>query len=170
MSNFKAWKGQKYNALPSENAAKQRNRLFISHICLFIIYLLAFTVTATLNLQNEKDNNMVAYEDDLKKIDRTSVKLRGQEGYLAGLDVMHELHYHCIDHIRQILQCHSDISVHTFEWDPVLPYPVMKPVIERECKKWEPIYEWAKYRSPSLENGSYLEHPVLGELSFLSGA
>ncbi|PQE29577.1 hypothetical protein CJF30_00009187 [Rutstroemia sp. NJR-2017a BBW] len=35
---------------------------------------------------------MVAYEQDLKKINRTSVKLRGQEGYLAGLDVMHELH------------------------------------------------------------------------------
>ncbi|PQE30342.1 hypothetical protein CJF32_00008224 [Rutstroemia sp. NJR-2017a WRK4] len=59
IQNFKVWKGQKYNALPSENAAKQRNWLFISHICLFIIYLLAFTVAATLNLQNEKFDNSI---------------------------------------------------------------------------------------------------------------
>jgi hypothetical protein len=59
IQNFKVWKGQKYNALPSENTAKQRNWLFISHICLFIIYLLAFTVAATLNLQNEVEVGLI---------------------------------------------------------------------------------------------------------------
>lgn len=38
------------------------------------------------------DNNAVVQEEDLKRVNRTSVLLRDRSGYLAGIDMFHELH------------------------------------------------------------------------------
>ena len=44
------------------------------------------------------DNNIIIQAGDLQKINRTSVLFRDNSGYLAGLDVFHELH--CLVRIK----------------------------------------------------------------------
>ncbi|KAK1993870.1 hypothetical protein LX36DRAFT_728702 [Colletotrichum falcatum] len=136
-----------------------------------------------------KYNNIVVRNDDLKNLNRTSVLLRDGSGYLAGLDVFHELHclniirenvfddyyklepqsereqhiLHCIDHLRQILMCHGDITPQTFEWVETKRYPVMKRQSAHVCRRWEPIVDWARQNEPSRKHGPILEHPQLGK-------
>ena len=43
-------------------------------------------------LRNLKGQNLVISGDDLKAINRTSIALADGSGYLATLDVFHELH------------------------------------------------------------------------------
>ncbi|KAK0636388.1 hypothetical protein B0T17DRAFT_80527 [Bombardia bombarda] len=136
-------------------------------------------------------NNLVVQKYDVDQIGKpeTSVQLRDKSGYLSGLDVIHELHclnyirefaysdyyalhgqkknkdehiFHCIDHIREILMCHGDVAMHTYEWSPTKSEPVMKPQATHVCRKWEPIAEYARTHSPSHRNGPILEHPLLG--------
>ena len=38
------------------------------------------------------DNNLALPKHELDKVGKTSVELRGNRGYLASLDVIHELH------------------------------------------------------------------------------
>ena len=72
---------------------------------------------------------------------------------------------HCLDHIRAVLMCHGDTTVRTFEWIKTAHYPVLKPKTTRQCRRWDPIVEWAKSRYPSHENGPILEHPKYGRFT-----
>lgn len=72
---------------------------------------------------------------------------------------------HCIDHIRAVLMCHGDTTVRTFEWVKTAHYPVLRPKTTRQCRRWEPIVQWAKSRYPSHENGPILEHPKYGRFT-----
>lgn len=69
---------------------------------------------------------------------------------------------HCIDHLREILMCHGDIAVHTYEWGESTRYPLMKQKTLHECRKWEPIVAWAKQHDPAMLPMPILENPQLG--------
>ncbi|KAK5997735.1 hypothetical protein PT974_00092 [Cladobotryum mycophilum] len=162
--------------------------LFLAYSLLFVHFFQRFIHES----QQEKGliyyNNIVVQQRDLDKLGKTSVPLRDKSGFLAGIDVIHELHclnyvrehiyaeyykfeakkfqdehiYHCIDHIREILMCHGDIAVHTYEKSKEDQRPLMKRQTTHECRKWEPLFEWAIANEPSHAHGPILEHPILG--------
>lgn len=70
---------------------------------------------------------------------------------------------HCIDNLRHIIMCHADITPRTYEWTENSPYPAMTPTSKRECRKWEPLYTFAKGNQPSRTHGAILENPTLGK-------
>lgn len=137
------------------------------------------------------DQSVRVAEGDLVKINRTSVPLNDDGGgYLAVVDVFHELHClnyireylhrdyydmretpgiqtlhvdHCIDTLRQTLMCHGDIALHTFDWIPGrrIPWPNFNVV--HECRNFEAIYDWAEKNSVPTLAGNVLIHPELGE-------
>ncbi|KAH8699312.1 tat pathway signal sequence [Talaromyces proteolyticus] len=135
-------------------------------------------------------NNLRIQKEDLEKANTTSVPLNDdQGGYLATLDVFHTLHCvnkirksyysdyyhdpnplvdqqehfdHCIDLLRQVIMCHGDISLHTYEWkdDYRWPWPSMR--TEHQCRNWDKLMVWSKeHYLPSL-TGPILSHPSLG--------
>ncbi|KAI0162273.1 hypothetical protein GGR57DRAFT_498614 [Xylariaceae sp. FL1272] len=133
-------------------------------------------------------NNLVVSEDDLSRINRTSVELYGQPGFLSFLDFTHQFHClnhirqnaypiyyqispnyadehlsHCMEAIRQILMCHSDISVHTLEHDSASGNAKFRPTVERECRKYEPLDNWARDHQPIMGHGPILLNPITKE-------
>ena len=138
-----------------------------------------------------QDNNLRIQKEDLERANVTSVPLNDEEGgYLATLDVFHTLHCvnkirksyysdyyhdpnpipdqqehfdHCIDLIRQVVMCHGDISLHTYEWkdDYRWPWPSMR--TEHQCRDWNKLMDWSReHYIPSL-TGPILSHPSLGK-------
>lgn len=137
------------------------------------------------------DNNLRIQKEDLEKANVTSVPLKDdQGGYLATLDVFHSLHCvnkirksyykdyyhnpnplpdqqehfdHCIDLLRQVIMCHGDVSLHTYQWkeDYRWPWPSMRTA--HQCRNWNDLMSWSKeHHVPSLQ-GPILSHPVLGK-------
>ncbi|PQE07799.1 tat pathway signal sequence protein [Rutstroemia sp. NJR-2017a BVV2] len=106
---------------------------------------------------------------------------------LVNLDVFHNLHClntireyifrsyysdsshnleqinHCVDSIRQALQCHADISIGTYSWkeNHSIPWPNFR--IVHECRNWDMVLEWAKKNDAGVLKGR-LVHPSFGEL------
>ncbi|ELR05751.1 hypothetical protein VC83_07982 [Pseudogymnoascus destructans] len=112
--------------------------------------------------------------EDLNAIGKSSVKLTdGPNRYLAMLDVFHQLHCldkiriyihrdyydlreapamqlihvgHCLDSLRQIIMCHADTELLTFEYVSEKRYPNPRPnpnfLVERKCKNWDDIVAW----------------------------
>lgn len=134
--------------------------------------------------------NIRVSKEDLDKINRTSVPLNDAKGgYLATLDVFHEIHClneirkqvyrddypdwhfehaqldhvdHCLDIILQGVMCHGDITLQTFTWKDDYRWPWPNFNMEHECKSWDSITEWASQHSvPSLV-GPIVSHPKLG--------
>ncbi|KAK4090436.1 hypothetical protein Purlil1_5108 [Purpureocillium lilacinum] len=134
-------------------------------------------------------NNLRVQKEDLDKANATSVPLNDdQGGYLATLDVFHTLHCvnkirksyysdyyhdpnpladqqehfdHCIDLLRQVVMCHGDVSLHTYQWkeDYRWPWPSMQ--TEHQCRNWDKLMDWSKeHYIPSL-TGPILSHPKL---------
>jgi hypothetical protein len=137
------------------------------------------------------DNNLRVQKADLEKANLTSVPLRDAAGgYLVTLDVFHSLHCvnkvrksyysdyyhdpnpiadqqehfdHCIDLLRQVIMCHGDVSLHTYEWkdDYRWPWPSMQTT--HQCRNWDRLMDWSQdHNIPSL-TGPILSHPTLGE-------
>lgn len=132
-------------------------------------------------------------KEEMDRMNRTSVPLDDDEGgYFVTLDVFHELHClntirkqvyrddyptdeslkrqlehtdHCIDILRQVLMCHADISVVTYEWieDYRMPWPQFK--MEHECRNWDAITDWAEHHFIESIRGPILTHPTLGTCS-----
>ena len=53
---------------------------------------------------------------------------------------------HCLDTLRQIIICHGDISVVTFDWNVHDRNPFPDFLVERECRNWDSILEWTLTR------------------------
>ena len=51
---------------------------------------------------------------------------------------------HCIDSLRQIAMCHADIEMVTFDWVESQPFPFPNFVVNRECRNWDKVLQWAK--------------------------
>ena len=69
----------------------------------------------------------------------------------------------CINTVRQAIMCYADISFSTFTWekDRLLPWPHFE--VEKECRNWNSIMQWAeRHKAPQLE-GELLMHPLYGK-------
>lgn len=53
---------------------------------------------------------------------------------------------HCLDSLRQIIMCHADTELLTFEYVSEERYPNPRPnpnfLVERKCKNWDDIVAW----------------------------
>ncbi|MCJ1312070.1 hypothetical protein MMC25_005744 [Agyrium rufum] len=139
-----------------------------------------------------EDQNIIVQEEDLIKVNRTSLKMYDGSGYLAALDVYHELHClnyirkyihrdyyandelpetqivhvgHCIDTLRMTLMCHADISLVTYDWLPNLSAPWPNFNNEHECRNWDSIEKYAKEHTIGANNptGPWMKNPYTGK-------
>lgn len=161
--------------------------------------LLKCTYSHTIRLHRRlthEVSNIRVQQDDLSRINRTSVPLNdSQGGFYATIDVFHELHClnvireqvyreyyptrhskrdqlehanHCIDLLRQTLMCHGDVALQTFTWIEGYKWPWPNFSVQHECRKWDALQQWASQNYiPDLE-GPILTHPVLGKCIFQS--
>jgi hypothetical protein len=121
--------------------------------------------------------------------DREPVQFSDTEGgYVATLDVFHELHClnlvrkhirweqyvtpegrkpstvemghtdHCLNVLREILMCKADISVLSYEWHSDDRHPLANFHMDRECRNWDKIVEWTKKPGRYIKT---LKGPVL---------
>lgn len=113
----------------------------------------------------------------------------GGDGHLVTLDVYHTLHCvnrarkalypayytspnrpevdrahveHCLDLLRQVLMCHGDVALHTYQWrdDVRVPWPTF--ATTHQCRRWDRIVDWSRRRSVESLEGRILQHPTLG--------
>ncbi|KAJ7160632.1 hypothetical protein C8R43DRAFT_1233822 [Mycena crocata] len=54
---------------------------------------------------------------------------------------------HCVDWIRQALQCSSDTSVIVWQWDDTVNRNTFRGDVAHTCRNFEKIQEWAKSRA-----------------------
>lgn len=65
---------------------------------------------------------------------------------------------HCIDHIRQALQCHADLT--PMRWKQVGDRVVLEPTAQHTCRNFDQLHGWAQARQTrlrehaSIRNGS----------------
>ncbi|KAJ6442617.1 GTP:AMP phosphotransferase, mitochondrial [Purpureocillium lavendulum] len=124
-------------------------------------------------------------KEDLDRINRTSVPLLDGSGYMAGLDVYHQLHClryvrrylhkdyynmteeknlgqhidHCLDSLRKYIMCNADVVIQTFDWIPNFHRPWPNFRIVHECANWEAIEEWAWAHHFDGFDETLLKHP-----------
>ncbi|KAI3324584.1 hypothetical protein HD806DRAFT_493002 [Xylariaceae sp. AK1471] len=130
---------------------------------------------------------IVVSKEELASHNLTSTRLSDGSGYLATIDVFHQLHCldmlrkdilnptgkvaeelwrehvgHCIDSIRLSLQCHADTSLLTFKWIEgySIPWPDFR--THRTCRNFEDIRQWASERIYVQERHDWV-HPILGD-------
>ena len=53
---------------------------------------------------------------------------------------------HCVDFLRQAIQCQGDLTPMKWYWSDVIHEPVLRPESPHTCRKWENIQEWALQR------------------------
>lgn len=81
---------------------------------------------------------------------------------------------HCVDNLRQFVQCHASTGVSTFEWlpDRKIPYPVLNS--EEICVDWDHYDGWIQEQAMPMEQErtlltndgeSLFVHPTFGGLS-----
>lgn len=136
-----------------------------------------------------KHSSIRVSEEDLRKINRTSIKLADGSGkYMAEINAYHHLHClklirrviytdyygqpeeemvwthleHCMEDLRQTIMCKADFSLLTYDWIPNYrkPWPNFK--MDHECVDWKAFDDWAGERSFSLFDQKSLVHPELG--------
>ncbi|KAF1964142.1 hypothetical protein BU23DRAFT_575930 [Bimuria novae-zelandiae CBS 107.79] len=113
-----------------------------------------------------------------------SVEVADGSGYLATVDVFHQLHClispidnplwedhvaHCLDSIRLSLQCNADVSLITWKWIKGYgnPWPDFR--AKHECRNWDDVLDWTKeHRFDPATPGSFV-HPELGPVDKLDG-
>lgn len=137
--------------------------------------------------------NIRVSKEALQRTGQSSVPLNDEEGgYLASLDVYHELHCvnlirkhvyrdyypnsqpmakqlehidHCIDILRTLVTCKGDTFLMTYSWieDYRKPWPNFRQ--DHVCRNFDLIDEWAREHHIPVQDlqGPILTHPVYGE-------
>ena len=103
-----------------------------------------------------KSINWPAITTQKKIRDRFWELVRGESDFVGeDLDpkAAHELHHtmHCIEYLRQMIQCHADMTVEyaTSEPDdPWNPYHISGYGIPHQCMNWDAMYPWIAERIP----------------------
>ncbi|KAJ9248631.1 hypothetical protein DTO207G8_7267 [Paecilomyces variotii] len=113
-------------------------------------------------------------EDELKKLNKTSIPLQDGSGYIAYLEAIHMLHCvkriyqsqhpehypelrgtdafapghwdHCLEVLRQGIICNADITVNTYYWKSPTEIQGNRTGV-RKCTDWSRIQEWADERA-----------------------
>ncbi|MCJ1412198.1 hypothetical protein MMC19_006291 [Ptychographa xylographoides] len=69
---------------------------------------------------------------------------------------------HCLDVLRQNVQCQADITVIPLNWGTKQPLPLGSDIGHHECANWDKLDNWMKDRSINPMKPGYLVHPKLG--------
>ncbi|PMD16627.1 hypothetical protein NA56DRAFT_305974 [Hyaloscypha hepaticicola] len=137
-------------------------------------------------------NNIRLSDEDLRAINQTSVSL-GSGGYLGMLAVYHELHCvkmirwafnharykshwspqdlidlpdhveHCLDIVRQSIQCRADSTIITYWWTEKSRVPETNFYGHHECINWDKFEAWADQHSVDIYVPGELNHPIYGQ-------
>ncbi|RDA95408.1 hypothetical protein CP533_3436 [Ophiocordyceps camponoti-saundersi (nom. inval.)] len=70
---------------------------------------------------------------------------------------------HCIDWLRQYVQCNADTTLIPIQWAADSPGPVSTDKGKHQCVVWEPIYEWMAEHSFDPFEPGLLVHPTLAQ-------
>ncbi|KAI3331419.1 hypothetical protein HD806DRAFT_477306 [Xylariaceae sp. AK1471] len=76
---------------------------------------------------------------------------------------------HCLDSIRQSIQCAGDVSLLTMRWGVHTREPLANFTSRHECVNWNHIQDWAHEHVYDVMAPGVLVHPVLGP-SYPDGA
>ncbi|XRM42745.1 hypothetical protein ABZX51_005954 [Aspergillus tubingensis] len=69
---------------------------------------------------------------------------------------------HCLDWLRQYVQCHPDLSLIPSHWMTDGPGPVAPDDGHRQCVVWEKIEKWMAEHSFDPHEPGILVHPIFG--------
>lgn len=69
---------------------------------------------------------------------------------------------HCLDWLRQYVQCHADPTLIPIHWTTNDNVPVSKDIGNRQCVAWEPLEEWMAAHSFNPSAPGMLVHPLFG--------
>ncbi|KAF2102913.1 hypothetical protein NA57DRAFT_71898 [Rhizodiscina lignyota] len=67
---------------------------------------------------------------------------------------------HCLDFIRQVVQCHGDLTPMTWYWSEAINRTVLKPERAHTCRNWNKIQGWAMERVHKLTEEEKQRKPV----------
>ncbi|KAK1752308.1 hypothetical protein QBC47DRAFT_390241 [Echria macrotheca] len=70
---------------------------------------------------------------------------------------------HCLDWLRQYVQCNADTTLIPIRWAESIPGPVSKDWGKHQCVAWEPLREFLKSRSFNPRQPGLLVHPYFGD-------
>lgn len=73
-----------------------------------------------------------------------------------------DLPAHCLDSLRQSVQCAGDVSLLTMKWGVHIREPVANFTSPHECVNWDNIQDWASERVYDVMAPGVLVHPTLG--------
>jgi len=133
-----------------------------------------------------KYSNIRVTEEELRKLNRTSIQLADGNGYMANLDVHHQLHCvkylryyvypeyykeelaekgtrhadHCIENLRRNIMCTPSLALLTLNWksDREMPQPHFS--YQHTCMNWDRIDTWVRDRSFDIFDKSLLVNPI----------
>ncbi|KAI0394288.1 hypothetical protein F5Y17DRAFT_264356 [Xylariaceae sp. FL0594] len=70
---------------------------------------------------------------------------------------------HCLDRIKQTIQCRGDISLATYVWDANQPIPIGNFSSAHECVNWDSLHQWATDHAVNMFEPGLLKHPKFGD-------
>lgn len=71
--------------------------------------------------------------------------------------------HHCLNALRQTVQCNADLSILPMQWGPTTRTPIGLDGGHHQCVQWEKIDSWMKERSLDVFAPGVIVHPTLGE-------
>ncbi|KAI0521646.1 hypothetical protein F5B22DRAFT_643821 [Xylaria bambusicola] len=69
---------------------------------------------------------------------------------------------HCMDRLRQSIQCRGDISVATYLWGVRQAVPIGNFTSLHECVNWDALHDWSRDKMVDVFEPGLLIHPTLG--------
>jgi Mycotoxin biosynthesis protein UstYa len=69
---------------------------------------------------------------------------------------------HCIEVLRQGVQCRGDVSLVTIRWQASQKIPVADFKAPHECVNFDALNEWSRQRRIDVMRPGLLVHPTLG--------
>ncbi|KAI0100221.1 hypothetical protein GGR51DRAFT_564247 [Nemania sp. FL0031] len=148
--------------------------------------------TAWEHLMNHSEVRVSKEELGGFKDDDSIIKLTDGSGYYVTISAFHGLHCvrrlhkyiwsehyypelsehdtfflrrhteHCLDWIRQYIQCHADPTLIPIHWTNNDDVPVSKDTGKRMCVSWDPFEEWMAEQSFDPLKPGLLVHPIFG--------
>ncbi|KAF2162361.1 hypothetical protein M409DRAFT_27366 [Zasmidium cellare ATCC 36951] len=139
------------------------------------------------NVRVTKDELGTFSEDD------SLIELADGSGYYASLAVFHGLHCvqrlhhfihkdfyyddmsdddlrrlkhhteHCLDWLRQSIQCNGDPTLLLYHWGTEHPLPLAKDDGKHQCVDWDHLREWVDQRTFNMFEPGLLVHPIYGD-------
>ncbi|KAI0878355.1 hypothetical protein GGS24DRAFT_518143 [Hypoxylon argillaceum] len=127
-------------------------------------------------------------EEELKRMNKTSIRLRDGSGYVGYLEAIHMLHCvkrmyqsrhpehyvelqgteafssehwdHCLEVLRKGIMCNADVTINTYQWKTPTEIKGQSSG-PRKCTDWDRIQAWADERMLKFDGvDNYIEKLV----------